>query len=63
MQTTFGPMSAENRRLPYQQIAQLAGVRLSRNTLRQVFESAGYHRRIARVKPFLSEGARSQCLS
>jgi len=55
--------SAENRRLPYRQVAELAGITLGRNALRRVFESAGYHRRVARVKPFLSATARSRRLA
>lgn len=49
---------ARNRRLPYTEVAKLAGVTASATCLRRVFESEGYHRRIARIKPFLSPEAK-----
>ena len=54
---------AENRWVPYRQVAEVAGINLGRNALRQVFESAEYQRRVARVKPFVSATARSRRLA
>jgi len=45
--------SAENRRKPFTEISYLAGVQACEKTLRQAFAQAGYHRRVARKKPFL----------
>jgi len=43
--------SSHHRWLPYTRIAELVGVQLSA-TLKKTFEAAGYHRRVARIKPF-----------
>ncbi|KAG0131506.1 hypothetical protein HOY82DRAFT_539407 [Tuber indicum] len=40
--------NSHNRRLPYTQVAELEGIQLGRRALRRVFESEGYHRRVAR---------------
>jgi len=47
--------NAHNRRLPYTEIAELEDIQLGRKALRGAFEGAGYHRRVAQVKPFLTE--------
>jgi len=52
--------NAHNRRLPYTQVAEVEGIHLGRRALRRVFESQGYHRRVARIKPFLSENSRTR---
>ena len=52
--------NSHNRRLSYTQVAELAGIRLGQMALRRVFESEGYHRQVARIKPFLSDTARTQ---
>jgi len=44
---------AENRRKPLTEIAYLAGVSASEKTLRSSLACEGYHRRVARVKPYL----------
>ena len=45
--------SAENRRKPLYDIAQLCGITASYAVLRKVFEEEGYFRRVARKMPFL----------
>jgi len=50
---TLAPASAENRRKPLIEIAYMAGITASEKTLRHSLASEGYHRRVARVKPFL----------
>ena len=50
--------SAENRRKPYLEIAHMAGLTACDCTLRRTMSSAGYHRRVARKKPFLSNKTR-----
>ena len=50
----FATASQANRRLPLTEIAEQAGVQASIVTLRNAFSTEGYHRRIARVRPFLS---------
>lgn len=52
--------SSQNRRLPYTRIAELAGIQLGEATLKNIFKSAGYHRRVAREKPFLSLAAKEK---
>jgi len=51
---TLATASAENRRKPYAEIARMAGLNACDRTLRRTMSSAGYHRRVARKKPFLS---------
>ena len=46
--------SAEYRRKPLTEIAAIAGVQASAKTLRRMFALEGYHRRVARKKPFLT---------
>ena len=55
--------SSYHRRLPYTRIAALVGVRLGPATLKKTFEAAGYHRSVARVKPFLSASAKEKRLA
>jgi len=55
---TLATSSAENRRKSYTEIAQMAGLTACDRTLRRTFSSAGYHRRVARKKPFLSSKIR-----
>jgi len=52
--------SAHHRRLPYMQIAKLAGIKLSKATLKKVFKSAGYNRLVARKKGFLLTSAKEK---
>lgn len=54
--------SSQNRRLPLASIARLAGIRASSKALRQAFHIEGYHRRIARQKPFLNALAKQRRL-
>ena len=56
----FATASQKNRCLPLAEVAQLAGVQASEVTLRKVFAQEGYHRRIARVRPFLSQTVTKQ---
>ena len=55
--------SSYHMQLPYTRIAEPVGVRLGPATLKKTFESAGYHRRVARVKPFLSASAKEKRLA
>ena len=55
--------SSHNRRLPYTQVSELAGIQLGKATLKKIFENAGYHRRVARKKPFLSLKAKENTLA
>lgn len=55
---TLATSSAENRRKSYTEIAQIAGITACNRTLRRTMISAGYHRRIARKKPYLSSKTR-----
>jgi len=48
--------SAENRRKPLTEIAYMAGIQASSKTLRRSLALDGYHRRVARKKPFLNHG-------
>jgi len=50
--------SAQNRRLPLWFVAEQVGIKISARALRRAFDSEGYHRRVSRVKPFLSSAAR-----
>jgi len=50
----FATASQANRRLPLTEVAERAGVKASLETLRNAFSAEGYHRRIARSRPFLS---------
>jgi hypothetical protein len=50
--------SQANRRKPLMQIAEDIGITVNPRTLRKTFADAGYHRRVARVKPFLSPAAK-----
>ena len=50
---TLATASASNRRKPLTEIALLAGIQASSQTLQRSFAHEGYHRRIARKKPFL----------
>src|SRR5437588_9990451 len=45
---------AHHYRLPLPRVAEIAGVQVSTHTLHRAFASEGYHRHVARVKPFLS---------
>ena len=50
----FATASQRNRRLPFTEVAELAGITADMRTLRIAFATEGYHRRIARSRPFLS---------
>ena len=52
--------NAHNRRLPLTQIADLAGVSIGARALKRIFAGHGYHRRVARVKPYLSSVTKSK---
>lgn len=54
--------SAFNRRRPLSEIAELAGITACARTLRTTFARMGYHRRIARIKPFLTQPAKDKRL-
>ena len=54
--------SAENRRKPFAEIAKLCGITACETVLRRAFEDEGYHRRVARKKPFLNEISKQQRL-
>ena len=45
--------TAANRRKPLAEIAFMAGIQANNRTLRRSFAEEGYHRRVARKKPFL----------
>jgi methylphosphotriester-DNA--protein-cysteine methyltransferase len=47
--------NAFHRRLSYEEIAQLEGIRACRRTLTAAFEKEQYHRRVAVEKPLLTE--------
>ena len=49
---------SQNRRLPYIQVAELEGIHLGCRAARTVFESEGDHRKVARIKPFLSANSK-----
>jgi len=50
----FATASQMNRRLPFTQVAELAGITADMRTLRTAFATEGYHRRIACSHPYLS---------
>ena len=52
--------SALNRRRPSLEIASLTGIHAITRTLRKAFHLEGYHRRIARIKPFLNQAAKNR---
>jgi len=54
----FATSSQANRRLPFTEVAEQAGVIASVETLRNAFSIEGYHHRIARARPFLSTKAK-----
>lgn len=54
--------TAENRRKPYSEVANEMGIEASDKTLRTAFAKEGYHRRIARKKPFLDQIKRDKRL-
>lgn len=54
--------SSYNRRLSLSEVAKLAGVKASNCTLRHIFRSQGYNRKVARVKPFLDAEAKQKRL-
>jgi transposase len=55
-------LSATNRRLPLQQLASLEGLDYDIRTLRKALKKEGYTRRIARLKPLLTEVHKEQRL-
>ena len=60
---TRATASAHYRRLPYTEVAELGEIQLDRKALRKVFKDAGYHRRVAQVKPCLMERNKERCLA
>jgi hypothetical protein len=54
---------AENRRKPLTEIAYMAGITASATTLRRAMVMEGFHRRVARKKPFLSVKQQVVCSS
>ena len=57
---TLATANQTNRRLPLTEIANLAGIKASPTLLRQAFAQEGYHRRVARVRPYLSAEAKEK---
>ena len=55
--------SAYNRRLPLAEVAKLANIKASKRSLRRIFQSEGYNRRIARIKPFLTAQTKEKRLT
>lgn len=55
--------TAESRRKPWSDVAEEIGIRVSAKTLRAAFAKEGYHRRVARKKPFLNESQRNRRLT
>jgi len=53
--------TATNRRKPLTEIAYMAGVQANNKTLRCAFAEEGYHRRVARKKPFLKPQHKTVC--
>jgi len=51
--------SQQNRHLPLLQVAEIADIVASSETLRDAFATEGYHRRVARVRPFLNSAAKT----
>jgi hypothetical protein len=51
--------TAESRRKPLSDIDQEISIQVSVKTLREAFTKEGYHRRVARKKPFLNETQRN----
>ena len=58
----FATASQKNRRLPLREVAELAGVNASADVLCTAFATEGYHRRVARVRPFLTPQAKEKRL-
>ena len=58
----FATSSQKNRRLPLREVAELAGVNASTDVLHTAFATEGYHRRVARVRPFLTPQAKEKRL-
>ena len=54
--------SQQNRRLPYSEVAALAGITAGPHQLRAAFASEGYHRRVARARPYLSQDIKDKRL-
>jgi len=52
--------NSHTRRLALSSVGELGGVRISARVLRRMFASEGYHRRVARVKPFLTTSAKAK---
>ena len=50
---TLATTNQINRCLPLTEIAYLAGIQASPTILRREFPQEGYHRRVARVRPYL----------
>ena len=51
---------SHNRRLPFASLANLVGIRVSRDTIRQALQEDGFNRRVARQKPFLTDQAKQR---
>jgi len=54
---------ARNRRKPLTEIGFLAGIRAGGQTLQHSFAFEGYHRRVARKKPYLSSNIKAICFN
>jgi hypothetical protein len=52
---SFITANGRNRRMPYWQVGQELGLRVSEDTIRKAVRQKGMNRRVARVKPYLSE--------
>jgi len=55
--------NAYHRQLPYTEIAKLVGIQAERRTLSRMFEGEGFHHRVARIKPFLTQSAKDKRLT
>jgi hypothetical protein len=58
----YATATQENRRKPFAQLAEELSITINERSLRQAFAKEGYHRRVARMKPFLSINAKAKRL-
>jgi len=52
---TIVTASSHNRRLPFSSLANLIGICISQDVIRQALHEDGFHRRVARQKPFFTD--------
>jgi hypothetical protein len=60
---SFITANAINRRMPYWQVGQELGLPVSEHTIRKAVRRKGMNRRVARVKPYLSESTHQRRLA